>query len=193
MAGTNLVTYGRAVNGGQPGESLLFFSSASMSARIPSRSHTRKPIAQIRPASSNRSDSSEGAAPGRCKPRRDMEADFFQTPACFWLSVISLRGVDLNTALGWWWADPAAAFGMTFFLRARGEKGMTNSLEWSPRLPRLEPEPRFLGASSPPGYIRPFLAGTECRPRAGSDREGVSWLGRTGATSGHLFCWPRSG
>lgn len=40
---------------------------------------------------------------------RALEADAFQTTACFWLSVATLSGIGLNAALGWWWADPAAA------------------------------------------------------------------------------------
>lgn len=38
-----------------------------------------------------------------------MEADAFQTTACWWLSVAALIGVGLNGLLGWWWADPVAA------------------------------------------------------------------------------------
>jgi divalent metal cation (Fe/Co/Zn/Cd) transporter len=40
---------------------------------------------------------------------RAMEADAFQTTACWWLSLAALAGITLNGALGWWWADPAAA------------------------------------------------------------------------------------
>jgi len=47
---------------------------------------------------------------------RAMEADAFQTTACWWLSLIVLAGVGLNAALGWWWADPVAALGITYFL-----------------------------------------------------------------------------
>ncbi len=47
---------------------------------------------------------------------RALEADAFQTSACFWLSIITLAGVGLNAALGWWWADPVAALGMTIFI-----------------------------------------------------------------------------
>lgn len=43
---------------------------------------------------------------------RALEADSFQTTACWWLSVISLAGMGLNAAFGWWWADPVAALGM---------------------------------------------------------------------------------
>lgn len=49
-----------------------------------------------------------------------LKADAFQTTACFWLSVITLAGIGLNAALGWWWADPAAALGMTVFLVREG-------------------------------------------------------------------------
>jgi divalent metal cation (Fe/Co/Zn/Cd) transporter len=38
-----------------------------------------------------------------------MAADAFQTTACWWLSLAALVGIALNGALGWWWADPAAA------------------------------------------------------------------------------------
>lgn len=44
---------------------------------------------------------------------RAMEADAFQTTACWWLSLIALSGIGLNASLGWWWADPAAAIAMT--------------------------------------------------------------------------------
>ena len=51
---------------------------------------------------------------------RALEADAFQTSACFWLSVITLAGIGLNAALGWWWADPAAAIGMAVFIAREG-------------------------------------------------------------------------
>ncbi|MGH2683388.1 MAG: cation diffusion facilitator family transporter [Actinomycetota bacterium] len=47
---------------------------------------------------------------------RAMEADAFQTTACWWLSLIVLGGIGLNALFGWWWADPVAALGMTYFL-----------------------------------------------------------------------------
>ena len=40
---------------------------------------------------------------------RALEADSFQTTACWWLSLIVLCGIGLNAAFGWWWADPVAA------------------------------------------------------------------------------------
>jgi len=51
---------------------------------------------------------------------RALEADAFQTSACFWLSIIALAGIGLNAALGWWWADPVAALGMTVFIAREG-------------------------------------------------------------------------
>jgi divalent metal cation (Fe/Co/Zn/Cd) transporter len=51
---------------------------------------------------------------------RALEADAFQTTACFWLSIITLSGIGLNAALGWWWADPVAALGMTYFIGKEG-------------------------------------------------------------------------
>jgi divalent metal cation (Fe/Co/Zn/Cd) transporter len=53
---------------------------------------------------------------------RALEADAFQTTACWWLSLITLAGVGLNAALGWWWADPVAALGMTWFLVREGRE-----------------------------------------------------------------------
>jgi divalent metal cation (Fe/Co/Zn/Cd) transporter len=53
---------------------------------------------------------------------RAMEADSFQTTACWWLSLITLVGIGLNAAAGWWWADPVAALGMTYFLVAEGRE-----------------------------------------------------------------------
>src|SRR5512138_3584838 len=51
---------------------------------------------------------------------RALEADAFQTTACFWLSVVTLGGLGLNALLGWWWADPVAALGMTWFIGREG-------------------------------------------------------------------------
>jgi divalent metal cation (Fe/Co/Zn/Cd) transporter len=47
---------------------------------------------------------------------RAMTADAFQTDACFWLSLFLLVGIGTNALFGWWWADPLAALGMTFFI-----------------------------------------------------------------------------
>jgi cation diffusion facilitator family transporter len=47
---------------------------------------------------------------------RAMQADAFQTTACWWLSLAVLVGVGLNTAFGWWWADPVAALVIPVFL-----------------------------------------------------------------------------
>jgi divalent metal cation (Fe/Co/Zn/Cd) transporter len=53
---------------------------------------------------------------------RAMEADAFQTTACWWLSLITLAGIGLNTLLGWWWADPVAALGMALFIAKEGRE-----------------------------------------------------------------------
>jgi divalent metal cation (Fe/Co/Zn/Cd) transporter len=53
---------------------------------------------------------------------RALEADSFQTTACWWLSIITLTGIGLNAAFGWWWADPVAALGMTYFLASEGRQ-----------------------------------------------------------------------
>lgn len=53
---------------------------------------------------------------------RALEADSFQTTACWWLSLVTLAGIGLNAALGWWWADPVAALAMTWFLVSEGRE-----------------------------------------------------------------------
>ena len=52
---------------------------------------------------------------------RALEADAFQTTACFWLSVITLAGVSLDAALGWWWADLGVSTATFYEAVARGE------------------------------------------------------------------------
>ena len=47
---------------------------------------------------------------------RAMQADAFQTTACWWLSLAVLAGVGLNTLFGLWWADPLAALIIPVFL-----------------------------------------------------------------------------
>jgi len=55
---------------------------------------------------------------------RALEADSFQTSACFWLSVVGLAGVGLNAAFGFWWADPVAALGIAVLLAKEGREGL---------------------------------------------------------------------
>jgi divalent metal cation (Fe/Co/Zn/Cd) transporter len=55
---------------------------------------------------------------------RALEADSFQTSACFWLSVVGLAGVGLNAGFGWWWADPVAALGIAALLAKEGREGL---------------------------------------------------------------------
>ena len=62
---------------------------------------------------------------------RALAADSFQTTACFWLSIVVLSGVGLNAALGWWWADPAAALGMTYFIVREGREAWRGEDECS--------------------------------------------------------------
>lgn len=53
---------------------------------------------------------------------RALEADAFQTTACWWLSIVVLVGIGLNALFGWWWADPVAAVGMCYFLIREGRE-----------------------------------------------------------------------
>lgn len=47
---------------------------------------------------------------------RALEADAFQTTACWWLSLVALGGLAVNATLGWWWADPVSAIGASYFI-----------------------------------------------------------------------------
>ena len=51
-----------------------------------------------------------------------LEADAFQTTACWWLSVAALVGVGLNGLLGWWWADPLAALVIALLIAREGRE-----------------------------------------------------------------------
>lgn len=53
---------------------------------------------------------------------RALQADAFQTTACWWLSLAALIGVGLNGLFGWWWADPVAALVITTLLVKEGRK-----------------------------------------------------------------------
>ena len=46
---------------------------------------------------------------GQAMGNRTLIADSAETFFCAYTSAAALAGVGLNTALGWWWADPAAA------------------------------------------------------------------------------------
>lgn len=53
-----------------------------------------------------------------------MRADAKQTDFCVYLSAILLLGLLLNAALGWWWADPAAALIMVPIIAKEGVEGI---------------------------------------------------------------------
>jgi divalent metal cation (Fe/Co/Zn/Cd) transporter len=53
---------------------------------------------------------------------RALEADAFQTTACWWLSVAALVGIGLNGLFGWWWADPVAGLAIAALLVKEGRE-----------------------------------------------------------------------
>src|ERR1700687_488482 len=53
-----------------------------------------------------------------------MNANARQTDFCMYLSGILLGGLLLNAALGWWWADPAAALVMVPIIAREGVAGI---------------------------------------------------------------------
>ena len=60
------------------------------------------------------------AAAARGLGSRALKADSFQTLACWWLSIVTLAGIGLNAAFGWWWADPLAALGVAALVVREG-------------------------------------------------------------------------
>jgi divalent metal cation (Fe/Co/Zn/Cd) transporter len=57
---------------------------------------------------------------GEALGSRALVADARQTYACWYLSVVTLSGLALNAAFGWWWADPLAALGIVVLLVREG-------------------------------------------------------------------------
>ena len=51
-----------------------------------------------------------------------LRADAAQTMACWQLSLATLAGVGLNSALGWWWADPVAALVIALLVVREGRE-----------------------------------------------------------------------
>lgn len=55
---------------------------------------------------------------------RALRADAYETITCAWLSLTTLAGLALNSALGWWWADPIAALLLIPLLIREGLEGL---------------------------------------------------------------------
>ena len=55
---------------------------------------------------------------------RAMQADSRQTDLCAYLSAITLGGLALNALVGWWWADPVAAFVMVPIIVKEGVEAL---------------------------------------------------------------------
>ena len=53
-----------------------------------------------------------------------LRAEAKETLACSYLSLVLLLGLGANAALGWWWADPAAALLMVPWLVKEGVEGL---------------------------------------------------------------------
>lgn len=61
---------------------------------------------------------------GKAIGSRALVADAKETFACAWLSGAAVVGVGLHAALGWWWADPAAALAMVPLLIREGREAL---------------------------------------------------------------------
>jgi divalent metal cation (Fe/Co/Zn/Cd) transporter len=53
-----------------------------------------------------------------------LHADSRQSSLCAYLSAILLCGLLLNAWAGWWWADPAAALGMSIIIASEGREAL---------------------------------------------------------------------
>ena len=58
---------------------------------------------------------------------RALRADALETLACSYLSLTLLVGLGANALFGWWWADPAAALAMVYFLIREGWEAIEES------------------------------------------------------------------
>ena len=54
-----------------------------------------------------------------------LRADAYETIACAWLSGTALVGLVANALLGWWWADPLAAFALVPLIAREGWEGLS--------------------------------------------------------------------
>ena len=61
---------------------------------------------------------------GEALGSRALIADSRQTAACWYLSLVTLTGLALNAAFGWWWADPVAALGIVVLLVREGVEAL---------------------------------------------------------------------
>ncbi len=77
---------------------------------------------------------------------RALTADATQTSLCAYLSVIALVGVGLNTAIGWWWADPVAALAMVPIIAKEGIDGIRGESACAACPHDLAPAARDAGA-----------------------------------------------
>jgi divalent metal cation (Fe/Co/Zn/Cd) transporter len=59
---------------------------------------------------------------GRQLDSHALQADATETVLCVWLSAIVLAGLIVNGALGWWWADPLAGFGVVYVAAREGRE-----------------------------------------------------------------------
>ena len=53
-----------------------------------------------------------------------LRADAACSLVCLYLSTLLLAGLLLNSALGWWWADPLAALAMVWWIRGEAKEAL---------------------------------------------------------------------
>jgi len=60
---------------------------------------------------------------------RALEADAIETLICSYLSFTVLLGLAFNVLFAWWWADPVAGLGITFFIIKEGWEAIQEARE----------------------------------------------------------------
>jgi cation diffusion facilitator family transporter len=58
-----------------------------------------------------------------------MRGDAIESLGCAWMACALLVGLALHNAFGWWWADPAAALVLVYFLVREGWEGVCEVFE----------------------------------------------------------------
>ncbi|GAA4705332.1 cation transporter [Pseudonocardia yuanmonensis] len=88
-------------------------------------------------------------------------ADSRQTLLCTYLSAAVLVGLVLNAALGWWWADPAAALALAVLAVREGRNALHGDTCCTP----VRLDDASDGCGCDPGCTAPCCAATERAPR----------------------------
>ena len=80
-------------------------------------------------AAAKRAAGSDLRAEGHVLLGRLLRADATETALCAVLGVSTLVGIVASTALGWWWADPAASLVVVYFAIREGSEAWRGDMD----------------------------------------------------------------